>query len=367
MYNPEFFKESLDKTVLGQERKTMEYFIKKFYETMIHKFKIDSNTLRHLNPLNIFKRDFSPYIQDLINIESFNYEFINKFQKINQKIFNNDNDIDMFDLEEDKNNRYNNKSENLMNKSSNNKFKTNQYIEIENAGNTKAIKIDNPFFINDSIKNKSVILNLKNRDIMTNDSTPINSKIKNTQTYSHEKNEICLKSSKNFDDDQNSCCYDEDLEIEQDNIKHQNNNDCDMFINNYPKINVPPKKFPNIKNQESKFENNFEEPDINKLRANYNLSPNQNFNQYNRSSFQFDLTKKSTNASILSFINKINPSTIKNVNSKDDLFDDQISEISRKYDGNIINKNLDGKRKNYPSYEENINKCKNKKKKLCFK
>lgn len=421
IYNTEFFRDSLDKTVLGQEKKSIEIFYKRFFETMIQKTKQDSSALKQLNPLEFIKKDFSAHFQELVNIEAFNYEFINKFKK-KDDILNNQEEVDMlFDEKDEKslNENNNKKKSSNANKNAAAGYKNNIRPNINSLSSFYAnklnINMNNSNVSNETLNNSRLLNtsanNMNSRNTLTNKnisvkevssgssrnilagavkdriSDNINYKVKNEKSILEEIDFKRLEEE--VDDD---CCLEDD-DFDGPHIK-LNNQDSEMFVSEVPRnVNKKPLILNNINNNANanannkfldkntikiesddnkeknkiKVESSNQELEINKIRTAYNLveKPANVLNKNgNNSQFNFDLNKKSNNVSILNFINK----GVKKNNEID--FDiDSKSEMSDCFDmapkNRLIKNNQNGKRKNI-SEDNDITKKNVKKKKPNF-
>ncbi len=421
IYNSEFFRDSLDKTVLGQEKKSMEIFFKRFFDTMIQKTKFDSTTLKQINPLEFLKKDFSSQFQELVNVEAFNYEFINKF--INKDdLMNNKYEKDNIDMLFDEKNEISandiNKSNINSNKNIGN-YKNNAKPNMNNLsaffGNKYNINMNNSNVSSETLYNSGLlnrsINNLSNRNIIDNNSINFNKNIitktnnKNTSSnkldgivFNDFINEIANKKvdlEKNFnklEEDENNCCV-EDEDFNTGYIKiDKSNPDSEMFVSEISRsINKNPLLKKNDFNPKSNFRNNNkknlirinseetnkhyvkvenddnEDIDINIIRATYNLAEkaanvlNKDINILsNTQSSNLDITKKPNKVSILDFINK-GKKTIENLCDID-----LKSDFSDNFD-NIKNKLAKGKRKNVEDSNDFAKKNLNKKKNPNFK
>lgn len=398
MFNPEFFSESLNKTVLGQEKKSLEFFLKKFYETLIHKTKTDSTTLKQLNPLNILKKDFSVYLQDLINIEAFNHEIVNKFQNADENFPNENADVDMLDAEIELNNNFNKSNKNA-NRSFDIKNRKSINNQLGNFGNRININMNNssmlnnnnnPRVLNAGLLNRknNISSNLNRNTIPNNKKYDFLNKISNDNDMNNNNNNsnsyINLPANReaedkkeriiNLEDEYHSCCGEEedDNDCVEQILDKANNVDPEMVIKNSTKTNILKDKnvSPKINKQmEIKIKTGNDETDINKIRASFNLSEKptnlQNKLNNNHNPLQYDLNNnnnfKSTNSSILSFMKQVNKNQKHEAKIKGTLFNDEKSDISEKNIGNKLVINEHGKRKNLSNHEENANKLKKKK------
>lgn len=357
----------MGKTVLGQEKKSVDVYFKRFFDTIMQKYKGDSVTLKQLNSNDIAKKDFSGFLHDFLNVETFNVEFNNKFQKPN---VGNDNEIEdqLFD-------------ENFTNYD----FKK-QNKPQGNSGKQIDFGFDKRNFNFNNIPGNKININLNNSNLTNN---PFNKSANNSSSnlakveLNKKKADQRLKEFvKNIDDEKNNiknlqekhdCCIEEEFENENINsiVKENNDNenkdkndmDIDMFnsdlqtqqlnlnkINNNPNIlqksnlDMRNKRSNNLfdfKSNEEKSQN-FQEG-INKIRTNFNLQekiiPE---NENNK--------KKMTNSSILNFIGKGK----KNENDNKDILEfENNSESSDLFSHGNVN-NLRGKRKNKSDTSQDI-------------
>jgi len=382
---------------------------------MTQKTKNDSNVLKHINPLEFVKKDFSSHFQELVNSEAFNYEFINKFKKKDDLLTNQD-DVDMFfdeNIEKNGEEKNTNKQINLKNPSNlKNHMKKNKNDLSAVYGNKLNINMNNSNVSSETLNNSRLLnttannpsnRNSLNQKIYTNRYSSLGTNLSNNNKDKENNNiiqriedlnekEILEKNFKNLEKEENDCCIEDD-DFDGPHIK-LNNEDSDMFVSEVRK-NVN-KKQVNIKNNSDKNENDknhikvensqmdknnvkmekaneIKETDINKIRSFYNLAEKptnclniNNSNTNSNNAPNFDLNKKSNNVSILSFINRGNK---KPNNNSLDL--DSLSDASESHDMNpknkLINNNKNGKRKNLSNQNELIKKGINKKKKPSFK
>lgn len=357
---------------------------------MIQKAKFDSSCLKQLNPLEFVKKDFSTHFQNLINLEAFNYEFINKFKK-KEDLLNNNGDEDMLFDEKDGKSAFDKMKTGNTNKNLAN-FKNNLRPNINSLSSFYANKLNinmNNSNVSDETLNKSRLLNksynnissrntLSNKNIFEKEASDKikseNNKIFDNKNEKNILNEINFK--KLEEEVENDCCVPDD-DFDGPHIK-LDDQDSEMFISEIPRnINKNPlimnntknnfdgnlikiEGYQNVKNN-IKIENSNEETDINKIRTAYNLAEKpSNISNKNNNNNYFDLNKKSNNVSILSFINKgvkkCNDNTL-DLELKSDLSDN--FEIAPK---NKLISNQNGKRKNISGENENTRKNPKKKK-----
>lgn len=81
-FNSDFFCDALEKSVNGQERRSLELFFKNFNDVTFNSVKFDQNAqmIKELAPLENPKKDFSHLMDDLINKEEVNTMILNNIK-----------------------------------------------------------------------------------------------------------------------------------------------------------------------------------------------------------------------------------------------------------------------------------------------
>jgi double-strand break repair protein MRE11 len=178
--NPDLFTDSLEKNVNGHEKKSLDLLFRSLHEHSLTFCDYNSSTLKELAPLDNPKKEFSQFVQDVVDISEVNNQLLNNNM-----------------VQVSNNNRAKKSGANAGGGNNNNNNINNNNNNINNIASNNINAINNNTSANDIINN-----------ILTNNTNQVNnipnnfklSKANNFEEEKREKKNVVYKGNKNLKD-----------------------------------------------------------------------------------------------------------------------------------------------------------------------